>query len=277
MEQINLDFFREPPELDTRGVLTIRALAPLSMVPSQPGYYFRTELYPTKEMLFGLFENALGWHFFDDAKRDNIRSIILKGIAKQAKKDNKKTDFQNSESWLSSKFDSSQSGFKSLLQYHLDFESIDTPEDYSTYDDLWSMSNRTEGKNFIGGSKNYDFRLDDLIYLSKNGINDTKEDGKKIEPPISFGDTTGFKTYSLEELKVLTEGKVKTTSLKPHFPMYYGSPKKRGYIIPDVPYIIHLSCTKALFPLLQQALSMPKAPLYLGTNDGWVEAKLMNL
>ena len=37
MEEIDLSFYLDPPELTVEGILEITALAPLSMVSSQPG------------------------------------------------------------------------------------------------------------------------------------------------------------------------------------------------------------------------------------------------
>lgn len=272
--ELNLQFFAEPPDLSSSHKLTITALAPLSMVSSQPGMYFRSELSPTSDMLYGLLENALGWHFFDDAKKNNIRTIIMKGLVKQAKKENRKNKTYKEHEWLSAKFKSAKSGFKSLLQYHVKFTEKELPQNTMTYDDLWSMGNRTEGDSFIGGSRNYDARLEFLINRSKQGdpSKPAKRDGK--HPAfVSFGDRAEYQTYTLQELINLKEGKAKTTSLKPHFPMYYSSPRKRAYVIPDKPYVYMVKCTHSLAELIANAIDEPRAPLYLGTNDGWVDVK----
>ena len=59
---LNLDFLLEPPEFSARGKFTLDALAPLSMVASLPGKYYRSQPEPTDAMLYGMIENALGWH-----------------------------------------------------------------------------------------------------------------------------------------------------------------------------------------------------------------------
>lgn len=278
MENTKTDFsfFLEPPDLKTKAKMEITALAPLSMISEQPGSYFRSELRPTESMLFGMLENALGWHFFDDAKKNNIRTIILKGLVKQAKKVNRKNKDWENHPWLSGKFKESESKFKSILQYHVSFHLKEMPELEMTYDDLWSMANRTEADSFIGGSRNYDFKLESLINLSKRG-DTSKPPNKKGKHPsfISFGDRAEYQSYSLKELMDLKNGKVKTTSLKPFFPMYYSSPRKRGYIIPSEPYVYEVHCTGTLAEILKQAINEPNAPLYLGSNDGWVHVKWM--
>lgn len=273
---INLSFFVQAPELTVKAKMTITALAPLSMVSSQPGSYFRSESVPTESMLYGMLENALGWHFFDDAKKNNLRTIIGTGLKKAAKKVNKKNTDYKEYDWLKSKkFAQAESGFKSLLQYHVKFQLSEIPKIKVSYDDLWSMSNRTDGDSFIGGSRNYDVSLENMMNLSKaqDKSKPVNKKTKKHPPFISFGDKAEFVTYSLNELLALKEGKAKTTSLKPHFPMYYSSPKKRGYVIPEKPYVFTVECTTEAAELLEQAISEPQAPLYLGSNDGWVDVK----
>lgn len=274
MEKLDLSFFLEPPEQTTLAELTIDALAPLSMVSSQPGSYFRSELAPTDFMLYGMLENALGWHFSYNPK-DKVRQKIIKGLAKQAKKSNKKNAAYKDHPWLSGKADESRCGFQSLLQYHLSIELISQVDDFMTYDDLWSMALRDSGENFSGGSRHYDFRLENLMNLSKaqDPSKPLNSKTKKHAPYISFGDRKGFVRYTLKELLALKEGKVNTTSLKPNFPMYYSSPKKRGYIVPEQPYTYEVKCTPNLADLLARAINEPAAPLYLGSNDGWVDAK----
>jgi len=275
-EKIDLSFFLEPPELTAKAELEITALAPLSMVSSQPGSYFRSELAPTDYMLFGMLENALGWHFSYHPK-DKVRQNIIKGLAKQAKKVNKKNVAYKDHPWLSGKAMESRCGFHSLLQYHLSMElkQMPQPEEIMTYDDLWSMGLRDDGINFRGGSRHYDARLEDLINLSKteDPSKPINKKTKKHAPYISFGDRAEYKTFSLQELLALKDGKIKTTSLKPYFPMYYSSPRKRGYVVPKQAYTYEVRCTTTIANLLATAINEPAAPLYLGSNDGWVDAK----
>jgi CRISPR-associated protein Cas5 len=277
--KLDLSFFLEPPELTKEFQITLTALAPLSMVSSQPGSYFRTELAPTSNMLYGMLENALGWHFSDDAKKDNIRTNISKGLAKQARKVNKKNVDFKEHPWLTGNHKSSQSGFKSILQYHVKFELVEMPKIRMTYDDLWSMANRTESDSFIGGSRNYDFKLENLINLSKREDVSKPVNKKTGKHPrfISFGDRKEYQSYTLKELMELKEGLSKTTSLKPFFPMYYSSPRKRGYVIPESPYVFKATCTPKVAKLLEVAINEPCAPLYLGSNDGWVHVNWENL
>ncbi|WP_282783949.1 hypothetical protein [Phaeodactylibacter xiamenensis] len=267
--QIDLSFFTEPPELEQNATLKIAALAPLSMVSAQPGSYFRSELVPTIDMVYGMLENALGWHF-----EDKTRKTIFKALHKAAKKKHgKQKEYKNSD-WLMGKPKTSDSGYFSFLQYHLSLALEKADEQPMTYDDLWSMHLRTQGDSFVGGSRSYDNSLEGMISISRKKLRG--EDGKELQPAITFGDKKDFVTLSLQELRQLTEGNVKTTSLKPHFPQYYVSPKVRGYIVPNQCYIFRVKCTKHLAQLLEEALTTPSAPLYLGSNDGWVDIKWTN-
>lgn len=260
METIDLQFFLEPPELTVKGILTIEALAPLSMVAAQPGKYYRSQPYPTDFMLYGLLENALGWHLHEVVRRQTID-----GLKKQLKKKFKKdTNWVDSE-WITAKPEASEVGYMSLLQYHVKFKSTIIQPATSSYDDLWSQQLRDTGRSFFGGSKHYDASLSDLLNREKQGL-------------IEFGDRAEFQNYTDEELKNLPDGaKIKYTSIRSKFPQYYVSPTVREYVIPNSPYLIGLDTTTTISKLLKQAFENPAAPLYLGANDGWVEVNYQEL
>ena len=48
---IDLSILKKLPELQTQAVLTIRPLAPLSMVSELPGSFYKTMKFPSKKML----------------------------------------------------------------------------------------------------------------------------------------------------------------------------------------------------------------------------------
>ena len=171
--------------------------------------------------------------------------------------------------------DRSGSGYFSLLQHHLSFSKIESPDNLLTYDDLWSMSNRANSINFVGGSRNYDSRLENLINLSKKEDPSKPINKKTKKHPafVDFGDRKEFQTFTLEELKDLKEGKVKVGALNPFFPMYYSSPRKRGYVESETPYVVSFNCTNSVAILLENAFNSPAAPLYLGNSEGWVHVK----
>ena len=260
MEAIDLQFFLEPPNLTTRAMLTIEALAPLSMVAAQPGKYYRSQPSPTEYMLYGLLENALGWHL-----HDKVRKQAVDGLKKQLKKTMKKNAELNKSEWVAAKPDASEVGFMSLLQYHVKFSGLQVQPDLVSYDDLWSQHLHDTGRSFFGGSKHYDASLSDLLNREKQGA-------------VEFGDRADFQNYTEEELENLPDGaKIKYTAVRSKFPQYYVSPTVREYVIPKRPYLIGLDTTPEVSALLKNAFENPAAPLYLGSNDGWVEVNYEEL
>ncbi|MDW8464738.1 MAG: hypothetical protein RML35_00655 [Chloroherpetonaceae bacterium] len=69
---VDISLLFEEPKLDKTVCLIVQPLAPLSMVSVLPGSYYKTERVPTKEMLCGLFENLLGWHFSEEDSKRNF-------------------------------------------------------------------------------------------------------------------------------------------------------------------------------------------------------------
>ena len=228
-----------------------------------------SEITPTVDMVYGLLENALGWHF-----GDKTRKTIFKALHKAAKKKHGKNELYKNSDWLKGKPAISGSGYYSFLQYHLSLELKSADEEPMTYDDFWSMNLRTEKNQFVGGSRNYDISLEQIISISRKKIK--RKDGRKPEPAIQFGDKGEFITISIEELKKMKKGKYKLKNLKPFFPHYYVSPKVRGYVVPKKQYRFSAICSKELGILINQAIETPSSPLYLGSNDGWVDVKWIN-
>lgn len=254
METIDLQFFLEPPNLTTRAMLTIEALAPLSMVAAQPGKYYRSQPKPTGHMLYGLLENALGWHLHDKERKQAIDSM-----KKQLKKQFKKDAAWNESDWIAEKPNASEVGYMGLLQYHVQFGEVIVQPKLTSFDDLWSQYLHDTGQSFFGGSKHYDASLSDLLNRGKQG-------------DLSFGDRAEFENYTEEQLLDLPDGaKIKYTAIRPKYPQYYVSPTVREYVIPNRPYLIELTTTPVISDLLKAAFDDPAAPLYLGSNDGWVE------
>jgi CRISPR-associated protein Cas5 len=255
MKQIHLKFFTEPPKLSVQATLQIEALAPLSMVAAQPGAYYRSQPAPTDFMLYGLLENALGWHLPETVRKEVMDS--LKKLAKKATK--KQTEWADSD-WVSSKpMASPEAGFVSLLQYHVRFEGLEQPVPVDTFDDLWSQQLRDTGRSFFGGSRNYDASLSDLMTRVRRG-------------EIEFGDKAIHQALSEAELQTVQTGaKIKYKSVRSRFPQYYVRPGIREYVIPRAPYQFRLLTTPTVSALLEAAFADPAAPLYIGSNDGWVD------
>lgn len=233
---LDLSLLLEPPGWDARGVLTIEALAPLSMVTSMPGKYYRSQPAPTDAMLYGMLENALGWHISDGERKE-----LFKRLAKNHEGKPTATDV----------------GYASLLQFHLRFTTQFIPALLS-YDDLWAQHLKSEGKNFIGGSRNYDKRVIRLMNaLASEQIKvderaDYSKSSTKVED-FNKGDT------------------IHVSVLRPHFPQYFVSPKSREYVIPQGSYKFAVTTSASLAQILNSAIEDPAAPLYLGSSDGWIE------
>src|SRR6185437_7012396 len=66
------------PSFEHSAILTIHALAPLSMVAKMPGKYYRSQAEPTEDMLLGMLENALGWHIAETPRRETIKELQKK-------------------------------------------------------------------------------------------------------------------------------------------------------------------------------------------------------
>jgi len=235
--KLDLGFLIEPPDFSMRAKLIIEALAPLSMVASMPGKYYRSQPEPTPEMLYGLLENALGWHI-SKRERDKL-SAKLKG------------QFQR-------ELEKSGVGFVSLLQFHLRFVATCIPP-LLHYDDYWSQHQK--GSRFTTGSRNYDYRLIPLLNAAKDEANDIKIEeraGHRKDSEVIFDFQKGERVH--------------IEALRDYFPQYYVSPKPREYVLPKGAFKFTVETSASLSKMLAEALSNPVAPLYLGSNDGWVEA-----
>ncbi|HLA63582.1 MAG TPA: hypothetical protein VK610_04095, partial [Rhodothermales bacterium] len=247
----------DPPERTVSATLRIDALAPLSLVRDQPGSYYQSEAAPTEAMLYGLLENALGWHF---AASD--RNAILKALQKQAKKGHGKTSWAESP-WLTERPARSSTDFESLLGFHLGFDGLRELPSVLAYDDLWARQLRDpEKSSFFGGSRHYDARLEGVITRAR-------------QQRVTFGDRKEHERLAPEALDALPEGAgIHYKSVRDRFPHYYVSPVARGYVVPLGPYRFGFSATPAVYDLMRAALEDPAAPMYLGSNDGWVEAAI---
>ncbi|RYX83620.1 type I-PGING CRISPR-associated protein Cas5p [bacterium] len=235
---LDLTFLREKPDFSARARLKVEALAPLSMVVKMPGKYYRSQSVPSDIMLWAMLENALGWH---------IAEIERKKLLDELKKRHK------SEAPLSGV------KFGSLLSWHVRFVGPHFEPPMLRYDDLWSQHLR--GSSFPGGSRNYDQSAIPLM---------NAERGKRV--------TFSEKTTARKDDAVIREfsdaDDINLSALRPYFPQYYTSPTPREYVEPEMAYSFALETSPSLLQMLQDALSSPAAPLYLGASEGWVDATL---
>lgn len=255
MKNLDLNFFLEPPELTEKGKIVIDALSPLSMTTTQPGTYYRSQSTPTVNMLYGMLENALGWHF---GPKD--RTKFLKELRKAAKKNLDRSDPLKQSEWITGKEDDeSEVGFISILQHHLKFVAPHIEPDTIHFDDLWARHVR--GSAFPDGSRNYDISIERIINMKKRD-------------QINIGDSANHDIRDPEKLTDVVEGdKVHLNAVRILFPQYYVSPTPREYVIPKGSYVFSVKTTTSLKDKIRVALKNPVSPIYLGTNDGWVEAR----
>jgi len=246
----SLALLNQPPDFSSTALLTIEAQAALSMVSQVPGKYFRSQRAPSNDMLYGLLENALGWHF-----GESDRTRILKHLFKLHK--------------ASDSPHASGSGFQSLLQLHVRFgmRFIDEASTMPSYDDYWSQHLRTAGTEFYGGSREHDARLIPLVNATSTKDPDLK---------VTVTDSGGRK-----DLDVITQfqpgDKVSLTAIRPYFPRYYVTPVRREYVLPRTAYRYRIETSATIANILKEAVENPQAPLYLGSSDGWVDASLQTL
>ncbi|QKG55103.1 hypothetical protein [Hymenobacter sp. BRD67] len=124
------------------------------------------------------------------------------------------------------------------------------------YDDLWTQHLR--GNTFVEGSRNYDAQAIPLMNAKRGGR-------------VKVNEKAGARkdAAALNDFKV--DDDIHLTVLRPHFPQYYSSPTQRGYVEPQGAYRVGIETSPELAAVLRAALADPAAPLYLGSNDGWVE------
>lgn len=234
----DLKFLLEPPEFSVKAMLIIEALAPLSMVTSMPGKYYRTQPEPTDAMLYGLLENALGWHIADSERKTLVKKLERKHGMTAA---------------------TTSVGYESLLQFHVRFAVRSLPP-LLHYGDLWAQ--HLKGGSFLDGSRNYDKRVIPLM----NAYRDRDNTGVTISDRASA-------SKDLEKLNDFRNGdQIHVNVVRRYFPQYYASPTPREYVIPQGAYKYMVETSTELAQMLADAFAAPAAPLYLGSNDGWVEA-----
>ena len=234
----NLKVLDQSPDFATVAIMSIQALAPLSMVAKMPGKYYRSQPAPTEMMLLGLMENALGWHISEKERNQ---------ILKQLKKQYGDPPFISGVNYIG------------LLQHHVRFSLAVAPS-VRHYDDYWSQHLR--GASFVGGSRDYDYRAIPLM----NALADKREDIKI--------DDKGASDKNPDKLLSFQAGdRIHLSVVRPYFPQYYVSPTPREYVLPDGPYQYRVETSAKIAQMLAEAFDNPAAPLYLGSNDGWIDAQ----
>lgn len=144
---MNLEILKRMPNLDTKVLLSIRPLAPLSMVSDMPGAFYKTLIAPNKKMLCGLFENLLDWQF-----SLSNRVEIWKDYKKIRKSHNSEVKkYPNGSSFLP------------LLMDYFDMDGEFKIKEFKSkciYKDLWDKGyRRADGSRHINGCRNIDINI----------------------------------------------------------------------------------------------------------------------
>lgn len=150
---IDISLLFEEPKLDTTVCLIIKPLAPLSMVNNLPGSYYKTERVPTKQMLCGLFENLLGWHF-SEKDRPKIFKEMQKHHKKQFKRQIEKEE--------------SESGYQLLLGYYFETTPQVLIPVLKHYEDLWTQHLIGADERHSNGAIHYDWSIENQREKVKN-------------------------------------------------------------------------------------------------------------
>lgn len=249
IRKIDVSILFEEPDLAKSAVLWIEPLAPLSMVVSMPGSYYRTQDEPSVYMIYGALENLLGWHF-DEV----IRKAILKKMRKELKKKHKIEDIL---------IESSLVNYIPILQNHL---IIETPAFFQPqkkfYEDYWTQHMKHDDERHLKGVRNYDLAIERLVTLSKNLERQAKID-KDEEKTLK------------EKAKAARAEIMK--NMRDKLPLYYSSPKKREFVAVIGKYGYKIQSSERMIQMLVSAVSEHENPIYLGTNEGWVDIKIQQL
>lgn len=151
--EIDIQYLFSKPELTKHVMLTIQPLSPLSMVNSLPGSYYKTEHFPNKIMLCGLFENILNLHL-----SENDRNAIRKKIKSHYKK----------EYNLNCEYHDSNVGYKPILTHLFEIEEPIVLPEMKFYEDLWTQHLIGSDERHLNGVINYDWQIErDVIKLSQ--------------------------------------------------------------------------------------------------------------
>lgn len=233
-KEIDISILFEKPNFDKSAILWIEPLAPLSMVVSMPGSYYRSQGEPSPFMIYGMLENQLGWHFDERIRRD-----ILKKMKSEFSKKYKIKEFNSY---------SSEVGFIPILQHHvkIEFPALVQPQK-TFYEDYWTQHLKDVDERHAKGSRNYDILLESDV-------------SNIYSQPKEFRD---------KQWKTLFEQNNRS------FPIYYQSPTKREFIsaIGRYGYKIETN-TKLLNEIINQS---PFSPIYIGTNEGWVDLQIQKI
>jgi CRISPR-associated protein Cas5 len=212
-------------------------LAPISMVSEIPGSYYKSDKKPSKFHIAGLMENLLGWHISNED-----RLAINKEIGKVYKKKYKIEGYKSAVS---------NSGYVPVL-YHLFEVKLSVVPTSVHFDDVWKKAYRRVGELVHpNGTPNIDYELIKIKRALKRKEDKPQQVDEKEMTDLFKNNLGGF-------------------------PYYYSTVSKREYLKFDGVMQIALDIQKEVCNMLQQSID-ENNPVYLGTNDGWVDVKIESL
>lgn len=244
--EIDFSILQKLPELNTKVILEIEPLAPLSMTIDLPGSYYKTRKTPDKKMVCGLIENLLGWHISATDRQSIIKD--LKDLRKkQSKKEGGAEFFDNTKG----------STYSPLLMDYFEIENMQPIfSKVVFYDDLWSKAFRRSDATgstptHAKGTVNID---QSLIRLKRELPRDSKNEKQVDNAALGafYGENKG------------------------KYPFYYSTPTNREYIAMEGSYEIMLNIDSDLLKLLTEKISSNNN-CYLGNNEGWVDLKIIRI
>lgn len=236
---IDLSILKKLPELKTQAVLSIRPLAPLSMVSELPGSFYKTMKYPSKKMLCGLFENILGWHFDNKLRLEIFKDMVK--VRKKQKIDLKKEQLIHGSTYLPLLMDYFDIlGNISLIEFKGMFN----------YSDLWNRGyRRSDSNKHLNGCRNIDVSLVAERYNLFTNWKDLPSKESESKKDEWFKNNIG------------------------RIPCFYTSPTPREYICLDAVMEIPLMLDVNFAELLLAEAKISNI-CYLGNSEGWVNIKI---
>ena len=236
---IDLSILKKLPELKTQAVLSIRPLAPLSMVSELPGSFYKTMKYPSKKMLCGLFENMLGWHFDNKLRLEIFKDMVK--VRKKQKIDLKKEQLIHGSTYLPLLMDYFDIlGNISLIEFKSMFN----------YSDLWNRGyRRSDSNKHLNGCRNIDVSLVAERYNLFTNWKDLPSKESESKKDEWFKNNIG------------------------RIPCFYTSPTPREYICLDAVMEIPLMLDVNFAELLLAEAEISNI-CYLGNSEGWVNIKI---
>lgn len=236
---IDLSILKKLPKLKTQAVLSIRPLAPLSMVSELPGSFYKTMKYPSKKMLCGLFENMLGWHFDNKLRLEIFKDMVR--VRKKQKIDLKKEQLIHGSTYLPLLMDYFDIlGNISLIEFKSMFN----------YSDLWNRGyRRSDSNKHLNGCRNIDVSLVAERYNLFTNWKDLPSKESESKKDEWFKNNIG------------------------RIPCFYTSPTPREYICLDAVMEIPLMLDVNFAELLLAEAKISNI-CYLGNSEGWVNIKI---